>query len=389
MWHTNMSSQALQQMLSPLVCSGDPYARGLTQGTELKRQIALCFNAFFQSDVFQLLRPRWLPQSLATRLAALQARRRFTPSLQRHYPDYLAQMRGIAAGSEQPYDQFHFACAAEILLAEVNFHLGACSALAIPPGFATNEEPMLVKNFDYPFFLKSFNLVRQTTPEKGLRSLELTLSPLAGCHTGLNEAGVAITYNYGYGRDKPEHWIPITLRVQEALRTCHSAEEAVRFFMSGQQAGSAILTVIDESGTMSLVEISSGVVHSRPITNNLLAATNHYQITPMLERDIPVNAYYSTKGNVPELAGRRVRESSEARFDRISLLAGTKVHFHESDLLGYMRDHNRTEGNDNTLCRHGEYYETTCSVLIKPASRELHVAMGNPCQEPYHVFSLR
>lgn len=384
-----MSSQALQKIFAPLECQGTPFERGKIQGQQLQRSLRLCFNAFFQSNTFALLKPRWLPQKIAISLACWRARQQFLPYLRRYYPAYLEQMEGLAAGSGIALNRFLFVCAAEILLSEVNFQLGGCSSLAIPSAFSASAEPMLVKNFDYPYFLRSSNLVRKTQPQEGLSSLDLTLMPLTGCHTGLNEAGVAITYNYGYGQNKPQHWLPLSLRIQEALRTCESARAVVDFFQDGRQAGGAIMTVLDAAGEMYLLEIASGLVEYKQIQQNLLIATNHYQTPTLMAQDIPVNAYYSARRSVPELAGKRVHESSEARLDRLHALTGTKIQFHESDLKAYLRDHHRQEqGNDNTLCRHGEYFETTCSVLIKPRSREIHIAMGNPCEVPYQICRL-
>ncbi|PIQ24355.1 hypothetical protein COW36_24190 [bacterium (Candidatus Blackallbacteria) CG17_big_fil_post_rev_8_21_14_2_50_48_46] len=384
-----MSSQALQRTVQPLACVGTPFERGKTQGKELQRSLGLCFNAFFQSETFGLLKPRWLPQNWAVSLASWQARRQFLPFLRKAYPAYLEQMEGLAAGSGLPLNRFAFVCAAEILLASVDFQLGACSSLAIPAAFSATEEPVLVKNFDYPFFLRTSNLVRKTVPSEGFASLDLTLMPLTGCHTGLNQAGVAITYNYGYGQTQPEDWIPISIRVQEALRTCETARQAVDFFKDGKQAGGAIMTILDAQGEMFLLEISSGVVEFKQVQQNLLIATNHYQTSGLVPHDIPVNAYYSHKKSVPELAGKRVHESSEARFDRLYELTGTRIQFHEEDLKAYLSDHHRLGiGNDNTLCRHGDYFETTCSVVIKPRSGEIQVSLGNPCEESYQTYRL-
>lgn len=384
-----MNSQALKKCSAPLECQGTPFERGKYQGQRLQRALNLCFNAFFQSDTFALLKPRWLPQQAAIAWACWRARQQFLPHLHHYYPSYLEHMKGLAAGSGLALNYFLFACAAEILLAQVDFQLGGCSSLAIPPAFSATAEPILIKNFDYPYFLRHFNLVRKTSPQEGLRSLELTLVPLTGAHTGLNEAGVAITYNYGYGQIKPQHWLPISLRIQEALRTCESARAVVDFFQDGKQAGGAIITVLDARGDIYLLEIASGLVAYKHIQQNLLITTNHYQTPALMTQDIPVNAYYSPQRSVPELAGKRVHASSEARLDRLYALTGTKIQFHESDLKSYFSDHHRQDqGNDNTLCRHGEYFETTCSILIKPRSREIQIAMGNPCEEPYQVYYL-
>jgi hypothetical protein len=382
-----MSSSALEKIRTPLVCSGSAFERGKIQGTALKQALKLCFNAFFQSEAFAGAKPAWLPDALAIPLSGWQARRQFLPALRQLMPDFWAQIQGLAAGSELPLNYFLLACAAELLLARTDFQLGGCSALTIPEAFSASEEPVLVKNFDYPYFLRGANLVRKTIPESGMASLDVTLVPLPGCHTGLNEAGVAITYNYGYGQTAPVHWLPLTLRVQEALRTCETAEEVIAFFKTGVQAGGAIMTVLDATGAIWLLEIASDLVEARLVHQNLLMATNHYQLPELMAVDIPLTACYPQTHAVSELAGKRIHESSEARLDRLSALTGTKIQFHEDELKACLRDHNRRDsGSDNTVCRHGQYFETTCSVLIKPRSREIQVAQGNPCEESYHVF---
>ena len=382
-----MRFQALQQVLQPLECTGSPYDRGFSQGQAAAKQIGLCFNAFFQSETFDLLRRRWLPASWARNAALRQARRMFAPGIRRHLPEVWSQLQGLSAGAGLDLDYFIFICAADLLLAQVNYQLGACSTLMIPPRFSSTEEPMMIKNFDYPYFLKSFNLVRKSTPESGLSSVDMTLAPCVGAHTGMNEAGVALTYNNGYSCEGASHRIPVSLKIQQALQNCESAAEVVHFFEKGEQEGGAIVGVQDTRGDMYLIEVASGKVHSKQIRDNLLIATNHYQLGEMVPSDIPVNAYYDFRHNLKELAGRRVRESSESRFDRLYELTGTRIQYHQSDLLDYFADHDESfEASDNTVCRHGEHYETTCSVMLRPLSREISVAMGNPCEVPYQVY---
>lgn len=382
-----MRFQALQQVLQPLECTGSPFERGFTQGQALKKQIGLCFNAFFQSETFTLLKPRWMPANWARSAALRQARRVFVPTFKRHAPELWAQIQGLAAGAELETDFFVFMAAAELMLSRVAYQLGACSTLMIPPRFSATEEPMLIKNFDYPYFLKSFNLVRKTLPDSGQSSIDVSLMPSVGAHTGMNEAGVALTSNYGFGHAPASHRVPVTMKVQQALQRCESAAEVVSFFEKGEQEGSAILGVQDTRGDMHLIEIASGKVQSKQIRDNLLIATNHYQLSEMVPLDIPVNAYYDFRHNLKELAGRRVRESSESRFDRLYELTGTRIQYHPNDLFDYFGDHDENGGSsDNTICRHGEHYETTCSVMLRPLSREMSVAMGNPCEVPYQVY---
>jgi hypothetical protein len=58
------------------------------------------------------------------------------------------------------------------------------------------------------------------------------------------------------------------------------------------------------------------------------------------------------------------------------------------DLARMLADHGGGRGDDHTLCRHGPYHSTTCSVVIFPRRREMRVLVGSPCQESYSDLSL-
>lgn len=382
-----MRFQALRQVFQPLDCSGSPYERGRIQGETYQRQIQLCFNALFQSELFRLLqRTRW-PESWGRRLTLWQARRRLRPILRRHLPQVWEQLQGLAVGSGLGLDPFLFLTQLELMLSHKYVLFGSGSNLVIPARFSALEEPLLIRNFDLPYFLKAFTLFRQTSVEDGLRSLELSLLPSLGAQAGMNEAGVALAYNYAYGPQSSRYPLPVSLQVQQALQRCETAAEVVRFFELGQQQGGAILTVMDKRSEIYLIELSSANVYSKEVRDNLLIATNHYQMTALGAEDIPVKAYFPFRHGLKEIAGRRVRESSESRLDRLYELTGTSILFHPNDLQSYFQDHGEAgRGDDNSLCRHGDYYETANSVLLRPLAREVRVAMGCPCEYPYQAY---
>ena len=147
--------------------------------------------------------------------------------------------------------------------------------------------------------------------------------------------------------------------------------------------------MLDSTGKLFTLEISPHRFEYKAIENNFSIQTNHYQNMLMNASDISINAQYPEKKGLTELAGKRIKESSEQRFDRLFDLCGTKIQFHEADLKNYFRDHNSNGfPNDNTLCRHGELYETSASVLIKPLQREIQVALGSPCEAEYKTYQL-
>jgi len=380
-----MHSPALKQTLQPLNCSGSAFERGLTQGQAYARQMALSFNAVFQSDTAQLLQPIRYPESWARHLAFWLARNQIGGLLSRVQPEALAFAQGLATGSQLPLNYFLFILQLERQLAKRNFQWQAGSILMVSPRFSFSQEPLLIHNLDLPYFAKAFCLFRQTLPETGCRSLEVSLMPMSGSYTGMNEAGVAIACNTGPSSVSPQ--LPLSLQIQEALQACQSAQEVVRFFETSQLQGGAILGVMDRSGDMYLVELSGQQVHSKQIRDTLLIATNHYQLAEMQNRNLPVNAYYALRQDVKELAGKRIRESSESRLDRLHELTGTRIQFHPDDLLGYFQDHGEQGlADDNSICCHGDYYETAYSVLMQPLSRRFSLSLDCPCQQPHQTY---
>lgn len=383
-----MTNQALEKKLLPLVCSGDPFTRGSIQGESLKKQLRLFFNAFFQSDVYQLFKPHWLPNSLALKWLNFSSLRSYKALIQEEYPDYIDFLIGLANGSHESLDKFLLMCVIEDLMAHYNCSLDEGTILAIPPSLSASEELFLVKNFDCPYFLLNHHFVRKTRPKRGLATIELAMLPMAGCQMGLNEAGVAIACNYGYAKSSLTKGVPLHLRIQEALRTCSSAEEVIAFFEDTKHSVAALISVVDARGLLYSIELLDSRMSTKKIVNNLLINTNHFQLSDMLKEDMPTKAYYPTQ-HLPELSQQRIRESSELRFDRLNELTGTKILFYEEDLYNYFSDHNRDGiGTNNTICRHGSYYETVYSVVIKPQSREMLVALGSPCEVEYQSFSL-
>lgn len=372
-----MEFSTLKQSFEPLICAGDAYQRGHIQGQTLQKQIALCLNAFYQSPLFAQLRQRTLPDFLNIRLIRRRAKRHIWKDLQAH-PEQLRFMEGIAAGAEQALADILLFCAIEGLLSGLPYQLGACSMVLVPARFSSTQEPLMLKNFDYPYFLKAFNLVRENQPQgEGHNTFEMTLMPQSGCHTGMNTSGLAITYNSVRGPAQSPHRIPISLQVQEALRYCSSAEEAVQWFKKGEQEGGGILGIMDDKQVF-LVEIYGTQVQSQEFKDKPLLATNHYQLMP--EHNPPVTAVYEAKG-ISELAGQRLNASSESRLDRLNEVAGTRIHFHPQDLLDYSQDHGSPQDpGDHTLCRHGSFYETTGSLLLMPQRRKAQINLDAPCE---------
>jgi isopenicillin-N N-acyltransferase-like protein len=382
-----MRFPAVKQILEPLECTGSAYERGNIQGQALKKQIQLSLNAFFQSEPVLMLKSSWLPSKLSIKHLENQSKRLLQNSFRRYAPESWEQLQGLASGADVQVESLLLMTGIELLLSKPNLLWGSGSLLMIPPRFSASEEPILIKNMDYPYFLKHFNLIRKTNSPDKLSSIDFSLQTSVGAHAGMNTAGVAMAFNYCTApiQAHSSH-IPISIKMQQALQHCESAQETVRFFELGQQEGCGIVGVQDSSGDMYLIEILSNKVFSKKIRDKLLIATNHYQLSELSTSNSSVGAYYHFR-HLKELTGQRILESSEQRFDRLNELTGTRIQFHQNDLLHYLCDHGSTHvPSDGTLCRHGDYFETACSLMLRPNHRQISVAQGNPCEVPYQVY---
>jgi hypothetical protein len=134
------------------------------------------------------------------------------------------------------------------------------------------------------------------------------------------------------------------------------------------------------------IEMSSNFSGVREPQDGIIINTNHYKCREMASYDIPRNAYYTGK-NVKALRGVRVHESSELRYGRAEQLFAELEAIGMRDLLSIFCDHGESgRGDDNTICRHGPYFSTTCSVIMLPRSRRLLVTYGHPCDSVFSDF---
>ena len=372
-----------------LDCAGSHQEMGLAQGQQGRAAGQAVYQAFLASQELELARPRWVPRRLFPVLARWRARRSLEGPLRRHYPEQAARMDGIARGSGLSPALLYLGLGAELLLNEVHWLPGACSALAVSGARSGSGAPMIAKNFDYPPGFRVGFCVRRSAPRGGLRSLDVTVVPLAGCHSGVNEAGLAVTYNYGYPQERAAVPLPITLLVQRMLERCARVSEALELARTAPRAGGALLTVADAAGDSAAFELSPGRCGVRPAQEGVVRCANHYLTAELAPLDVPRDAVYGP-GTVPALRGERVHLSSERRLDELGRLSHGPGPLTAADLEALLRDHGPDgQASDHTICRHGHYYATTCSVVLLPAERALRVAFDAPCERPYVEHSLQ
>jgi hypothetical protein len=322
-------------------------------------------------------------------------RRAIEPHLRRVYPDQLERLRGIAAGAGLPEHLLFVAPAVELVLnraaytrpAPIAAPPGACTAVAVTGARSASGEAIIAKNFDYPPASSALHLTRVSRPRGRAASLEVTKAPLAGSHEGINEHGLAVSYNYGHFRGRAAARVSITFLVQQVLESCATVNEALDLIERSPRAGGALLMLADAGGDVASVELAPDLLSVR--RGETLVHANHAATPAMIERDVPGDAVFPRWMRPAELRGRRVHASSERRHHRAEALVAALGAASAEELGRVLGDHGPGgRGDDLTICRHGPYYSTTCAVVLLPRRRAMRLLVGPPCEGRFADLSL-
>ena len=388
--------------LTPIECVGDHFAMGQHQGRQCRAQLEQLDKAILELMAVPLDSGLGKLAHRAGKYVVPAfgrlARRLMLRDLKAHYPRQYDRMAGIAKASGIPMSWLFVGPGVEVALNRVSYvRPGACTAFAVTGSRSRHGEPVIVKNFDYPDAARDTYLVRISRPaRRGLaQSIDVGAAPLPGSHEGVNEHGLAVAYNYGYfkslGKGRGDARVPITNLVQVLLEECTTVDEAIANVARRPRAGAAILMIADAHGDLASVELGPDTFEVR--RGDCLVHANHGVTPKMAELDVPHDAVLS-RWNPKPIRGHRVHQSSEARHARAEHLldeAGGAVS--ERDLIAIASDHSsptsETEaGNDDSICRHGPYYCTTCSVVLFPQRRTMKVMFAAPCEADYTLVSL-
>jgi hypothetical protein len=384
-----MLHESVGQAAIEAICQGSPREMGFAQGKAARQKIHAACQALADMEAFRLQQPRWLPYRVYRWLAEQKAARFLAAPLAHDYPLLKERLAGIAAGADVSIPRIMLFNALEPILSSVGgctASPGACSAVAIRGGRSATGEPIIVRNFDYFPLVQPFYMLRDCRPSGGLRAIEFTVAPLAGTVDGMNEAGLCITYNYGFTTDQPRiPAAPISMAISAALERCRTVSEAAELISSSKRWGGALLMLGDPSGDIASLELSSSRSHlRRPAAGeDMLQHTNAFNNPVMREVQIPDDAIYTERAPAA-LRGRRLHLSSEQRNRRFQQLLSGNAKFDCDQLSVLMADHGLLGvPDDYTPCVHGSYWQTTACLQFLPKQRRIRVSYSTACQARY------
>jgi isopenicillin-N N-acyltransferase-like protein len=352
--------------------SGKPYDLGLQHGTQAKAAI---------NKNVQFYLAHWEYFGGVNREQVLQDARNFIPYIEKFDPDLIEELKGLAEGSGQQFEEIIALNARWELNYAYNkwaipkaFIPGGCTAFALTQEATDNKHIYIGQNWDYnPYDSLLIMRVKQENKPDIIMSIE------AGTigQKGFNSAGIGIVQNYMQCEsDSFQLGLP-TLIKERGILNCRSLPECLTIITSWEGPNSANLVIAHRDGEAINVECAPADEFFLYPENGILVHTNHFLSPNLQGKD-------TGKNRVPDSIIRNFRARHLFQEKRGSIGVNTMKSI-LSDHFGYPR----------SICRHrietlnpNEQSETTTSVIIDLTEGEMLYTDGPPCSNIYKSLTM-
>jgi isopenicillin-N N-acyltransferase-like protein len=375
-----MEGEAVPASFRKISISGDGRTRGRQHGEELRGLVQAHQARWAESMRADLNMP------VDAYLSRLFGETRFLPAIERHTPDLLEEVRGIAEGAGTD-----FAVTLAIQLSDeepwfrrrIKLETTAgrgCTAIGVDVG--SDAPTLIAQNMDMPKWSDGHQVLVDITDDvSGTRALVFTLAGKLSLN-GLNAHGVGICCNGLSQLDHSPDGLPEDFVVRGFL-TRKSLEDGLDFMRSIRHASGQNYVVGGPGARAVNIEVSAErVVEWRPDADaRMLFHTNH----PLANDD---QAIYRQQAAGLDEAMRRRLFYGTSHLRMAVLNARFTAPYDRIDIDGIkaaLSDH------DGPVCRHGEiegmtdHYTIGCMVMELGGAPRLHVAPGPPCQTPFET----
>lgn len=268
------------QGVAVLHLRGEPAAMGRQQGELLGAQFRALRVHYLERFVHEGA------QRAAAKLAAAGFQR-FMP------PDYVAELRALAAASGEDY--------VDVLLA--NTFLDSSRAMFCSVVIAKDEASrggrlLFARNNDFPTFgvaHKASMLMVYHYTRAGRHSFVSVGWPgVVGVVSGMNDAGLCVATLVSLSRRGVTPGMPYCMMYRRILETCGTPQEALALVERTQRTSANNLAVAGPRGEPLVIEFSSDTVAARRPTKGLLLATNHFRSKAHVPQPQPIDRRFAT-----------------------------------------------------------------------------------------------
>jgi isopenicillin-N N-acyltransferase like protein len=159
-----------------------------------------------------------------------------------------------------------------------------CSTVVVEPGRSKTGTPLFGRNFDwYPTKGIADHTLVTVYRGTGKRAFAaVTVTPIGGVVSGMNDAGLCLTINEIHLRRSKDqaafNWkgTPMLLSFRRVLEECKTVAEAEALLRGMERTTSCCLTLCDTTGG-AVFEITPKTLAVRPTENGVCCCTNHFR----------------------------------------------------------------------------------------------------------------
>jgi isopenicillin-N N-acyltransferase-like protein len=316
------------------------------------------------ADAYQQLELTWEG-------AQIQARK-YIPFAQERYPQYVEEMMGVAEGANVVLEDVAVVNAMEAVTMDA-LHLSRCTSMAVNDDRTADDHILMAHNEDWVPEDEDDVFIVHAVPKTEPPYLGMTYGCLLP-NIGFNAYGIAQLCDSVYPNDSRIGTPRVV--VSRAVLASKSPDEAIRHMLSAQRAAGYNHLLVHESGELYSVEVSARKFAILYGEDGYIVHTNHY-VSPAMQ---------SMEREPEDLVASRVRYFRARR-----LLKREEYHSIKT-LQAIQRDH---VNFSNSICNHSidasnplDREKTVNAMVIDLTAREMHIAWGNPCENPYHTYHL-
>jgi len=351
----------------PLVrVSGSHREMGRSIGEACRKQVqhSIENGRILVSDAYQQLELTWAG-------AQIQARK-YIPFAQERYPQYVEEMMGIAEGAGVEFDDLAAINAMEAVTMDA-LHLTRCTSMAVNDDRTADGHILMAHNEDWVPEDEDDVFIIHAKPKSEPPFLAMTYGGLLP-NIGINAYGIAQMCDSVYPNDSRIGTPRVV--VSRAVLAARTPGEAIRNVLAAQRAAGYNHLVVHESGELYSVEVSARKFSILYGEDGYIVHTNNY-LSPQMQQ---------LEREPEDLVSSRVRY-----FRALRLIKREEYHTIKT-LQSIQRDH---VNFSNSICNHSidatdplDREKTVNAMVIDLTAREMHIAWGNPCENPYHTYHL-
>ncbi len=335
---------------------GSPHEIGMQHGQKARDLVNKCINNY--QLIFQVM-------GNASWDEITGEARKFLPAVEKHFPELVEEMEGVAEGAGVDFDSILAINArSELLFSKKILKQDGCTSYGITPAKGGGST-IIGQNWDFPEPTKEPLILLEIEQKQKPRILMITEAGIVG-KIGLNSAGVGICMN-ALMTERTINGTPLHIAMRGVLNsatlndaldktaTCNVGS-AINFVLGDHAIGPVNMEIIPEDYELNFPE-NEVVVHTNHLTSaRLLSKTVDLNRTLMLDTFIRL---------------KRARQLLSAR-DVFDIPALKKIH---DDHLNYPR----------SICRHLKADDPTMivsgfAVIMDLRNLVMHITAGQPCE---------